>query len=41
MGLSDRWKTPAGLADDFGYEVRRDSMRVAQPITELDGVEML
>src|ERR1700737_2298108 len=38
FGLSDRRKTPAGRADDFGYELCRHRMRVTQPITEFDGV---
>jgi hypothetical protein len=35
LGLPERRKAPAGLADDLIYEFSRGGMRVAKPIIEV------
>ena len=37
LGLSDKRKAPAHLADDFRYELSRRGMRVANPIIKFAG----
>src|SRR3984893_8174341 len=37
LGLSDRRKTAACLANDLGHEIGRHGMRVAKPVIELAG----